>query len=157
MEAVAIIVRLTSPKTYTIATYITLIIYTIVTIVLTVCYILTATAILKRLREMGISKTKRVRTMSLRFLLSAVTYIIFIILEICYGALQSRPWGVVITYPLLFAALDATTLLQVVGLRPIAARSRSVTKSSRSTHTSGDVEKGDSLSQGLVTADIDPA
>lgn len=152
MEIVAIAVRLTSPKAYVAATYVTLIVYTIITIILTVCYIITATSILKRINEMGGAKTKRVRIMTIRFLLSAVTYIIFIIFEIAFGIIQTRPWGSVIIYPLLFVALDATTLLQVLGLRPIGARGRSTSKpSSRSTPISRDTDKTtDSLaSQGV--------
>lgn len=154
MEVVAITVRSTSPRTYIAATYVTLVVYTIITIILTVCYIITAVAILNRIKEMGAAKTKRVRSMTIRFLLSACTYIIFIIFEIAYGIIQTRPWGSVIIYPLLFAALDATTLLQVLGLRPIGARSRAVTKqrSSISAHSVSTGKASDSVvSQGLET------
>lgn len=137
MEIVAISIRLTSAKTYVAATTVTLVVYTIVTVILTVCYIITAVSILNRIKEMGAAKTKRVRKMTIRFLLSAVTYIIFIIIEIAFGILQGRPWGSVIIYPLLFAALDATTCLQVIGLRPIGARGKSTSKpSSRSANVS---------------------
>ena len=132
METIVVILRAAVPSTTASATTATIAVYIIVSVTLTACYIVTTIAIMKRITEMSSARSDRVRSMTIRFLLSAVGYISTIIFEICSAILQGNPWGSIISYPLLFAAVNFTSLLQVLGLRPIGPHGRSATRSSNS-------------------------
>lgn len=136
VEIITTILRSAVPSTTSNATTAAIAIYIAVTAILTVCYIITTIAIMKRINEMSSSRSERVRLMTVRFLLSSVGYIATIVLEICSAILQGDPWGAMVSYPLLFATLNFTTLLQVLGLRPIAPQSAKTATAGRSSNSS---------------------
>lgn len=134
IELVCTILRTVLPQTTYNATTASIAFYIVVTVILTICYIATTVAIMKRINEMSANRSERIRLMTVRFLLSSVGFVATIILEICAAILQGDPWGAIVSYPLLFAALNFTTLLQVLGLRPIAPHGRSVNTANRSSN-----------------------
>jgi hypothetical protein len=128
-EAVIDAVRITqSGSTRFSPIIITVVFYIIISAILTVCYIICAVAIMGRIEDMTQSPKRfsRVRKMTLRFVFSTAGYIVTIIMEIVTATMTGRPWGTIISFNLLFVALNWTATLQIVGLKPLkGARSSS--------------------------------
>lgn len=129
VEAIIDYFRITAPSSSFSHIIITIVIYLLVSLALTVCYIICCYSILKRVTKMVSGRAKRVRKMSLRFVMSSTGYILIVLFELLIYGVHTRPWGPQIVYNLLFASLALTTTLQVWALKPINTR--------KSSHSSG--------------------
>lgn len=99
---------------------ITVVFYVVVSIVLVVSYLICAFSIHRRIENMGAGKVERLHQMTIRFALSAGGYLATILLEIITAAFSSKnAWATQILYNLVFAALNWTAMMQIIGLKPL--------------------------------------
>jgi hypothetical protein len=108
--------------------------YAVTAAVLTVCYVICAVKILKRLGTIN-QRKRYVRNMTLRFVGSTVGYVAFIILIILLIPLISYPWPFKLLLNLMFVAANGSALLQVYSFK---ARSKSASLSSAAGRSQGD-------------------
>jgi hypothetical protein len=103
--------------------YISTAIYFIISCTLTVCYIMTAIAVARRLRQMENATARRgLINMSIRVATSSIGYITFSGSMIAFILVASRLWGLPLVMNAAFLGENFAALMQVIALRPIAKR-----------------------------------
>lgn len=113
--------RITLSNTRFSPVVVTVVFYVLVSVFLFVSYLVCAISIRSRIENMGSGKAKRLNKMTTRFALSAIGYITTIILEIVTAALSSQnAWATQILFNLVFASLNWTAMLQIIGLKPFS-------------------------------------
>jgi hypothetical protein len=128
LEIACTTARLLVPVTSFNPGYLVQVFYVLVAIVLTVCYLVCAIQLARRLQ--AISKRKvYIRQMALRFSISTSGYILIIITIALSLAFISNPWGRKILSNGLFLGANLTALLQVYSFRPPTASLGTTTSS----------------------------
>lgn len=118
--------------------YVTEVINVIVAITLTVCYVMCAVKIAKRLGEGSktskstSSKKRNVRSMAWRFAASTSGYIVFVILMFLEIPYVEKPWPFKIILHLIYLAVNFSSLLQVWSFKAPKGRRRTGSLSSGS-------------------------
>jgi hypothetical protein len=136
VEALVDYFRITRTNSSFSPVIITIVFYILVSAILTVCYVICAVSIMKRISDMGSSKAARMKKMTLRFSLSTAGYIATIILEIVTYIVNGVPWGPQLSYNLLFAAMNWTAMLQIIALKPIGSGRKSSTTGTKTSESS---------------------
>lgn len=116
-EIICDVVRVLLPVARLNPVYFTQAFYVIISLILTVCFIICAVQISARLPRSKTSKTA-IRALTLRFVLSTGGYISFIILTIMLVPWFGEPWGWKIILNLIFLSSNVTGLLQVYSFIP---------------------------------------
>lgn len=136
--------------------FISLALYTIVAIVLVVCYIATAVLIMRRISQSGLKSGKDIiKSLTYRIISSSAGYIIVIIALISYAIFAQLILGRGISLNLVFIGFNLAGISQVYSLRPIN-RSKSASGSKRSSaadsETPGDLNVKSPRPQGKVSS-----
>lgn len=105
--------------------------YCLVAIVLTICYLMCAVAVWKRLRSMSAVSVRRqtMRILALRVTLSVLGYIVFVISSIVFVIYYRRPGARGIILSISYAAFNWSATMQVAATKP-PEHSNSVSPSS---------------------------
>lgn len=138
LEIATVVARVVVKKPSVEPVIFSVIYYLIVSIAIATCYIACCVAIVKKVALLGSNNYDRIRTMNIRFTLSACGYIALIILEIGTYFATHRIWAPQIVWYLLYAALNWISSLQVWTLQPVRrSGSRSTRRPESLTSTSG--------------------
>lgn len=112
--------RASTSKTGNWSIYISLVLYTIVAIVLVVCYITTAVLIMRKISQLGVKSGKDIiKSLTYRMVTSSAGYIIVIAALISYAIFSQLILGRGITLNLVFIGFNLAGISQVYSLRPI--------------------------------------